>query len=48
MPQNNTTKNEVTPPNMPKTGDDYAMPATILGLSILSIVTFVLYRKNRM
>lgn len=46
--QNNTTKNEVTPPNMPKTGDDYAMPATILGLSILSIVTFVLYRKNRM
>jgi len=48
VPQNNTTKNEVTPPNMPKTGDDYAMPATILGLSILSIVTFVLYRKNRM
>ena len=34
-------------PSIPQTGEDYGLLASIIGVSILSIVAFVIYRKNK-
>ncbi len=43
---NYTTADKETP-KIPQTGENYAIQISIIGLTILSIVSYVIYRKNK-
>ena len=43
--ENYTTKDKA--PSIPQTGEDIGLLASIVGVSILSLVAFIIYRKNK-
>ncbi len=43
----NYTTEDKEVPSIPQTGEDYGVQISIIGLAILSIISYVVYRKNK-
>ena len=47
VPENKEVPEDKEVPEIPKTGEDYGIQISIIGLIILSIISYVIYRKNK-